>query len=55
MKTRRIVKYNNGMGALLCNGCRFIIATGFDHEDKAHYCTHCMWERIGAIINREVL
>ena len=35
------VKFNNGNGALLCNGCRFILAYGFDHEDKEHFCEVC--------------
>lgn len=35
------VKYNNGNGALLCNECRTIIAYGFDHTDKEHYCPKC--------------
>ena len=33
-----IVKFNSGVGALLCNNCSEIIAYGFDHEDKRHYC-----------------
>lgn len=33
-----IIKFNNGNGALLCNKCGKIIATGFDHEDRKHYC-----------------
>lgn len=37
------IKYNNGNGALLCNGCRIIIAYGFDHDkEKAHYCKECL-------------
>lgn len=39
---KALVKFNNGNGALLCNGCRVIIATGFDHEDKKHYCKECV-------------
>ena len=39
---KAIVKYNNGDGALLCNSCRYIIATGFDHDrDVKHYCEKC--------------
>jgi len=38
---RAIVKYNNGDGALLCNGCRIIISHGYYHEDKEHYCSKC--------------
>lgn len=36
------VRYNNGNGALLCNTCSVIIAYGFDHEDKEHYCGKCI-------------
>jgi hypothetical protein len=36
-----VVKFNGGRGALLCNGCQTILATGFSHADKAHYCTTC--------------
>jgi len=36
------VKWNNGEGALLCNGCGVVLATGFDHEDREHYCSLCM-------------
>lgn len=36
------VKFNNGNGALLCNACDVIIAYGFDHEDREHYCAMCM-------------
>ena len=35
------VKFNDGQGALLCNSCQVIIATGFDHEDTYHYCENC--------------
>jgi len=35
------VKFNNGNGALLCNACRVIIATGHDHEDRLHFCESC--------------
>lgn len=38
------VKFNGGQGALLCNGCSVIIATGFDHEDKLHFCEKCKTE-----------
>ena len=37
-----IVKFNAGKGALLCNGCKTVIATGFEHEDREHYCDACM-------------
>lgn len=36
-----IVKYNNGRGALLCNGCRVILSYGFEHDDRKHYCEGC--------------
>jgi hypothetical protein len=35
---RAIVKFNNANGALLCNRCRIIMATGFEHADTEHYC-----------------
>ena len=38
---RAVVKFNNGNGALLCNRCWTIIATGFEHEDVEHYCAEC--------------
>lgn len=38
---RAVVKFNNGNGALLCNRCRVIIATGSDHQDVEHYCDEC--------------
>lgn len=40
----KIEKFNGGRGALLCNGCNIIIATGFGHEDKEHFCPTCMLE-----------
>lgn len=36
------VKYNDGNGALLCNKCHIILAYGFDHVDKEHYCQPCI-------------
>ena len=36
-----IVKFNNGNGALLCNRCGVIVANGFRHEDRKHYCSEC--------------
>jgi hypothetical protein len=45
------IRFNSGMGALLCNGCRVILKYGFEHEDKKHYCEKCktkardMWTR----------
>ena len=38
------VKFNGGRGALLCDGCSVIIAYGFKHEDRKHYCPTCMSE-----------
>jgi hypothetical protein len=38
---RAIVKFNGGRGALLCNRCRIIIATGYEHADVEHYCDEC--------------
>lgn len=35
------VRYNSGAGALLCSSCRVIIAYGYDHEDRKHYCEDC--------------
>ncbi len=39
------IKFNNGNGALLCNGCRVILAYGFEHIDKEHYCDKCQKEK----------
>lgn len=36
-----IVKFNDGVGALLCNTCNVIIAYGFVHKDKKHLCEKC--------------
>lgn len=38
---KKIVKYDGGHGALLCNKCRVVIATGFKHEDREHHCDKC--------------
>ena len=38
---KALIKFNNGNGALLCNGCRIIIAYGFDHKDEEHFCKEC--------------
>jgi hypothetical protein len=39
---RAIFKFNGGRGALLCNCCRIIVATGNGpHEDREHYCDEC--------------
>lgn len=35
------VRFNSGNGALLCNDCSIIIAYGFEHEDKLHFCDKC--------------
>lgn len=37
-----VVKFEEGIGTLLCNGCGIIIAEGTKHEDREHYCTMCM-------------
>ncbi|UYO74249.1 hypothetical protein M0220_15420 [Halomonas qinghailakensis] len=37
-----IVKFEDGIGTLFCNGCGIIIAEGAQHEDREHYCTMCM-------------
>jgi hypothetical protein len=37
-KTAKI-KFNNGLGAILCNTCERVIKTGWDHEDRAYYCS----------------
>jgi hypothetical protein len=38
---KAVVKFNSGRGALLCNKCSVIIATGVKHEDKIHLCEDC--------------
>ena len=38
---RAIVKFNGGRGALLCNGCGIIIATGPVHVDCEYFCVEC--------------
>jgi hypothetical protein len=39
---RAVVKFNGGRGALLCNRCRIIVATGNGtHDDVEHYCVEC--------------
>ena len=35
------IRYNNGMGALVCNRCFLILEYGFEHEDKFHFCSEC--------------
>lgn len=34
-------KFNGGAGAVLCNGCRTIVAIGHEHEDVPHFCEQC--------------
>jgi len=36
-----IVKFNNGRGACLCNGCHVVLLYGFDHTDVKRYCAEC--------------
>lgn len=36
-----ILKFDNGLGALLCNQCSKVVATGFSHEDRIHLCEDC--------------
>lgn len=36
-----VVKFNGGVGALLCNGCNIIIEYGMNHKDVEHYCHDC--------------
>ena len=38
---RAVVKFNGGRGALRCNRCWTIVATGTDHDDVEHYCASC--------------
>ena len=47
-----IIKFNNGAGALLCNKCHVIIATGFRFENKLHFCDKHKEERIKNEIGR---
>jgi len=35
------VKFNNGRGACLCNGCSYILSYGTDHSDMERYCADC--------------
>lgn len=35
------VKFNNGVGACLCNGCGLILSYGLDHYDIERYCKDC--------------
>ena len=40
-KPERIIRFNNGIGALLCNGCNIILRDGFQHAPGPHYCAEC--------------
>lgn len=42
---KKVVKFNSGVGALLCNKCKTIITTGFNHENKEHFCDKCKNKR----------
>ena len=35
------VKFNGGVGGLLCNGCGVILKYGFTHQDCEHFCERC--------------
>lgn len=43
---KAVVKFNGGKGALLCQVCNKVIATGMIHEDKEHLCDTCSWLEI---------
>jgi len=43
-KRRSIIKFDGGQGALLCNRCKVILRSGFDHEDREHYCDDCLYQ-----------
>jgi hypothetical protein len=46
---KAIYKFNGGHGALLCNDCRVIVATGHNHDlTKPHYCVTCELDRLFA-------
>jgi hypothetical protein len=36
MGNKLIIKYNNGMGAILCSGCRKIIKEGFEYTEEEY-------------------
>ena len=36
-----VVKFNGGIGALLCNDCKIILKHGLNHEDCEHLCNDC--------------
>lgn len=42
------IRWNNGIGALLCNSCSVVLRQGFNHEDKEHYCKDCQEARDSA-------
>ena len=41
MNMLKKVKFNGGEGALLCNECSVILATGTEHTDCVHLCKDC--------------
>jgi rubrerythrin len=43
------VRFNSGMGAVLCDICGVIIKTGFDHEDKQHVCPSCALDELARL------
>jgi hypothetical protein len=55
-KPKAIIKFNNGMGAVLCSGCRIILREGFDMTEDdwkdskgeihmaPQYCDKCSLE-----------
>ena len=59
--SKRILKFNNGAGAILCNGCRTILKEGFSDDgtdpfnitkadresNEPMYCNACSTERRG--------
>ena len=34
-------RFNGGVGAILCESCDKIVATGNKHEDKEYFCSSC--------------
>jgi hypothetical protein len=45
---KAIIKFNNGVGALLCNGCSTILKLGTDHDRTIeHLCAPCNYEKYG--------
>lgn len=49
------VRFNNGNGALLCNNCKYILAYGFEHEDKYHYCNDLCHNKHEEKLHKEAL